>query len=276
MNYINNSIENFTAANGRINFRNFVNFIYFLFIKYIPMLMRSKRVSKIINNLDALHFKKNQISNSHGLTHAKSKNFTHYKKYFLKYFNDNISKNISNTRQNIFFLSDLNPDSELKNTVEAFVDSLRAEFNFLPNLVQNAYFINDISSIKAAAHSFHKDGLGVRYKVWFILKANGDIGLEFMERDFHSNDEYATYKSVYGTTELNLDDIVRQPASEGQLYCMNTECLHRGYMEDGTSRIALVFEFIDKDKMSIIEGMYSSFHSNSEINKIYNFKWLLL
>ena len=52
---------------------------------------------------------------------------------------------------------------------------------------------------------------------------------------------------------------------------MDTECLHRGYMKNDSNRTALVFEFIDNKKMSLIEGQYSSFHSNSKINDMFNF-----
>lgn len=271
MNHINNAIENFTVVHGKINIKNIKNFLFFVMFRYFPMMKKSVRFSKIINDIDASHIKKNNLPKSHAVTHSQKYDFKIFQEYFLSYFKETLSNNISSSKQNIFLLSDLQANNGLKIKLEEYVKLLKIEFGFLPNLVQNAYFVKDLSSIKVAAHSFHKDGLGIRYKVWFILEANGNIGLEYKERTFNSNDEYATYKSVYGTTELNKNDITSQQAVAGQLYCMDTECLHRGYMKNDSNRTALVFEFIDNKKMSLIEGQYSSFHSNSKINDMFNF-----
>tara|TARA_B100000963_G_C22612851_1_gene665789 strand:- start:1545 stop:2246 length:702 start_codon:yes stop_codon:yes gene_type:complete len=224
----------------------------------------SRMVSETINNADKKFFDLNGHKSFHGVKQLAESNYKKFRDYFLHHFKAHLEPLVTMKNQNIFPVSELISDDKLLKTFKEYVLKLRQELQ-LPDLVQNAYFIKDISDVRAPAHEFHRDGIGVRFKVWFILDCDGSMGLEYIPTEFDPSREYAMYKSVYIPEDIKKSNVIRQMAEPGQLYCMDTECVHRGYMGNKGSRTAFVVEFIDSEKFNAVEGKYDAFHGDQRL-----------
>lgn len=253
--------QNFVLVNTKKNLLTPVRFIKFYLFDYFRMKRYSRSVSQKITQADKRFLGSQWTDYVHGVSELDGDRFTLFKNYFLEYFKEYLEKSVDLERQNIFPVSKLTNDPDFLGMFKNYVQRLREEKE-LPDLVQNAYFIKDIVNVRAPAHEFHRDGIGVRFKVWFVLDCNGEMGLDYVNTNFDANREYAMYKHVYISEKMDLE-FKRQEAFPGQIYCMDTECIHRGYMGDFGNRTAIVVEFIDRKKFNDIEGKYDAFHGDA-------------
>ena len=259
------AFENFKLVNSTNNIVTPIRFVKFFLTEYLKMRQHSRDVSKIINYFDQKFFEETAITPRHDVYNLEIENYENFRKIFLSFFREHVQEGISGGVQNIFPLSNFVTNTNLMNAVRDYIIQLRKEVTFLPSLLQNAYFVKDFSDIRVPAHEFHRDGLGVRYKVWLILDCDGEMGLDYISTPFDPTRSFATYKSVYEAKNQDPSNAVKQVAFPGQIYCLDTECIHRGFMGEHGSRTSLVMEFIDELKFQSIEGKYFAFHRDKNL-----------
>jgi len=192
--YIQDSIFEFESISSNEGEYSRLRLLFFLLIRRPVQIFKTVKVRAIIKKRDEVFYSVNKYDKSGVDVYPET----------LEEFSRRFEKCMPNSLrkvgyQNMVYASNCLDNIEFSRSLKEYVDFLYDAFPYLPDMVENAYFIHDIPNNKAPAHSLHRDGLGVRFKVWLVLNAEGVIGIEYIQADAKTLDDsrYGLYSSIY-------------------------------------------------------------------------------